>query len=96
MLTRFHKILLGVLAVQIVLAVIVLTRGDDNVIKKERPLFAGLDAGKVTRVQVFGPSGPAGAAKPIDLVKHDASWRRASTTRSTRPRSATRWRRSPS
>ncbi|HEY0195482.1 MAG TPA: DUF4340 domain-containing protein, partial [Kofleriaceae bacterium] len=69
MLTRFHKILIGVLAVQIVLAVIVLTRGDGNVARKERPLFSGLDAAQVTRVQVSSAAGT-----PIDLVKHDASW----------------------
>ena len=75
MLTRFHKILIGVLVVQVVLAVIVLTRGDGNLAKKEHPLFAGFDAAQVTRVQVFGaPVDAAPAAKPIDLVKHDASW----------------------
>ncbi|HET9619808.1 MAG TPA: DUF4340 domain-containing protein [Kofleriaceae bacterium] len=82
MLTRFHKILIGLLAVQIVLAVIVLTRGDDATARKEHPLFAGFDAAKVTRVQVFGdkaagaPGAPGDkpADKPIDLVKRGNDW----------------------
>ena len=80
MLTRFHKILIGVLAVQVLLAVLVLTRGDGNTVKKEHPLFAGFDAAKVTHLQVSGPPGEAkpdakpADAKAVDLVKHDASW----------------------
>ncbi len=70
MLTRFHKILIGALAVQLVLIAIVLTRGDNTAVLKEHPILAGFDAAKVTRVQVF-----AGAtAKPIDVVKRDAGW----------------------
>ncbi|TMQ06993.1 MAG: DUF4340 domain-containing protein [Deltaproteobacteria bacterium] len=70
MLTRFHKILLAVLAVQVVLAVIVLVRGSDSGALKEHPLVPGFDAAKVTRLQVFTSE----TAKPIDLVKRDASW----------------------
>src|SRR5215510_14453766 len=83
MLTRFHKILIAALAVQLVLAVIVLTRGDDSAALKEHPIVSGFDAAKVTRLQVFASEAnkpeadkPADkpAAKPIDLVKRDASW----------------------
>lgn len=70
MLTRFHKILLAVLAAQLVLVVIVLTRGEDSSAQNEHPLLAGFDAAKVTRLQVFS----GGNAKAIDLVKRDASW----------------------
>ena len=74
MLTRFHKILIAALAVQLVLAVIVLTRGDDSATLKERSIVTGFDAAKVTRLQVF----PSATGKPIDLVKKDpakdSSW----------------------
>ena len=53
MLTRFHKILIAALGVQLVLAVIVLTRGDDSAALREHPLVPGFDAAKVTRLQVF-------------------------------------------
>ena len=80
MLTRFHKVLIAALAVQLILAVIVLTRGDDSAALKEHPLIAGFDAAKVTRLQVFAgdsnkaDAGKPDAAKPIDLVKRDTSW----------------------
>src|ERR1044071_3948152 len=80
MLTRFHKILIAALAVQLLLAVIVLTRGDDSAAQKEHPLVPGFDAAKVTRLQVFAsdankPEGSdAEAKKPVDLVKRDANW----------------------
>ncbi len=74
MLTRFHKILIAALAVQLVLAVIVLTRGDESAALKERSIITGFDAAKVTRLQVF----PSATGKPIDLVKKDpakdSSW----------------------
>lgn len=70
MLTRFHKILIAMLCVQLVLAVIVLTRGDDRAALKEHPIVAGFDVAKVTGIQVFAGQ----AAKPVDLVKRDASW----------------------
>jgi Domain of unknown function (DUF4340) len=75
MLTRFHKVLLGALVVQLILVVIVLTRSDDNAALKERALLPGFDVAKVTRVQVFAN----GEAKAIDLVKRDASWVLASS-----------------
>jgi len=69
MLTRFHKILIAALAVQLVLAVIVLTRGDDSAALKEHAIVPGFDAAKVTRIQVFSSA----TGKPIDLVKKDAA-----------------------
>jgi hypothetical protein len=80
MLTQFHKILIAALGVQLVLAVIVLTRGDDSAALKEHPIIAGFDAAKVTHLQVSGK--PAGAAdpakpdagKPIELAKRDKDW----------------------
>jgi hypothetical protein len=71
MLTRFHKILLAALAVQLALVAFVLTRDDDAAALRERPILAGFDADKVTRLQVFA-AGPT--AKPVDLVKRDAGW----------------------
>ena len=58
MLTRFHKILIAALAVQLVLAVIVLTRGDDSAALKEHPIITGFDAAKVTALKVFGKRPP--------------------------------------
>ena len=76
MLTRFHKILIAALAVQLVLIVIVLMRGDDSAALKERPILPKFDAAKVTRLQVFASEAgkPGEARKPIDLVKRDANW----------------------
>jgi len=74
-LTRFHKILIAALAIQLVLAVIVLTRGDDSAALKEHPLLAGFDAAKVTRLRV---TGSGDAAKTIDLVKQGTNWVMAS------------------
>jgi hypothetical protein len=71
MLTRFHKILIGLLAAQLVLIVIVMTRGNDNRALKEHTLIPGFDVAKVTRVQV---SSSGEAAKTIDLIKRDAGW----------------------
>jgi len=70
MLTRFHKILIAALAVQLVLVVFVMTRGDDSAALKEHPILTGFDAAKVTRLQVFSGQD----AKPIDLVKREAGW----------------------
>jgi hypothetical protein len=76
MLTQFHKILIAALGVQLVLAVIVLTRGNDSAALKERPIIAGFDAAKVTELKVFGKPTDAkpDAGKPVDLVKHDKDW----------------------
>jgi uncharacterized protein DUF4340 len=73
MLTRFHKILIAILAIQLVLVVIVLTRSNEDVVLKEHPVVAGFDAAKVTRLQIF-----AAHDAPIDLVKRDAGWVMAS------------------
>ena len=75
MLTKFHKILLGVLAVQIALAVMLFARGGEEGAVKEQPLLPGFDAAKVTRVQVLA----AGEAKPVDLVKKGSGWVLASS-----------------
>jgi hypothetical protein len=76
MLTRFHKILIAALAIQLVLIVIVMTGGDDTAALKERPIMPKFDAAKVTRLQVFASEAgkPGEAGKPIDLVKRDAAW----------------------
>ena len=71
MLTRFHKILIGLLALQLVLAAVILLRGEGPAIVKDAPLLAGFDAEKVTRVRVFadGSDQPA-----VELVKKGAAW----------------------
>ena len=69
MLTRTHKILLGVFGVQVVLAVVMWLRGDAATALKEKPILPGLDAAKVTRIQVSGATGAA-----VDLVKKDKNW----------------------
>ncbi|MEJ7603586.1 MAG: DUF4340 domain-containing protein [Kofleriaceae bacterium] len=70
MLTRFHKILIGVLVAQIALAVILMTRSDTSAALIEKPLLPAFDPAKVTRVQVFAPNQP----KAIDLAKRGADW----------------------
>lgn len=70
MLTKFHKILIALLAVQIVLAVVVLVRGDDAAELASHPILAKFDAAKVTRLQVWGPDSKA----PIDLQKVNGKW----------------------
>src|SRR5262249_9079307 len=71
MLTRTHKILIGVLGVQLLLAIVMWVRSGGASALKEQPLLAGFDAAKVTRVQVFASGGdkPAG-----DLAKKDTTW----------------------
>ncbi|MGE5182884.1 MAG: DUF4340 domain-containing protein [Acidobacteriota bacterium] len=70
MLTRFHKILIGLLAVQLALAVVMLTRSDDTGARKAQPLLAGFDAAKVTKVEVVAKAD----GKPIDLARQGTSW----------------------
>lgn len=71
MLTRVHKILIGLFALQLALVAIVLLRGGDPPLAKDKPLLAGFDPAKVTRVRLFGPS----ADKPgVDLVKKGPVW----------------------
>lgn len=69
MLTRFHKALIGLLAVQLLLVIIVLTRGDNT--PKQHVLVPDFDVAKVTRVQV---SSSGDAPKTVDLVKKDSGW----------------------
>jgi hypothetical protein len=69
MLTRFHKIMIALLAVQVALAVIVRTRGDDAAPLQEHPLLAGFDAAQVSRIQIAGKDG-----KPVDLAKKGDHW----------------------
>jgi hypothetical protein len=69
MLTRTHKILIGAFGVQVVLALVMWLRGNAATALKEHPILAGLDAAKVTRVQVYGENRP-----PVDLVKKDKNW----------------------
>ncbi|MBX3156084.1 MAG: DUF4340 domain-containing protein [Deltaproteobacteria bacterium] len=77
MLTRLHKILIGLLAVQLLLVfVFVVGGGGGSSSTVEKPLLAGFDAAKVTRIQVFGPG--VDAARPVDLVKKGAEWTLAS------------------
>lgn len=71
MLTRFQQIMIGLLAVQVGLAVYTTTRDDRAQPVKERPLLAGYDAADVTRLQVLGNGA---GDKPVDLVKKDGGW----------------------
>jgi hypothetical protein len=72
MLTRVHKILIGLLAVQIALIAVTLLRSGEPPAVKDAPLLPGLDPAKVTRVRLFA----SGAEKPgVDLVRKGAgSW----------------------
>jgi hypothetical protein len=71
MLTRVHKILIGLLAVQALLVALMFWGGDEPALVKDKPLLAGFDAAKVTRVRLFAAS----ADKPgVDLVKKGAAW----------------------
>lgn len=71
MLTRTHKILLGLLALQIALFALTVLGGGEPALVKARPLLPELDAAKVTRVRLFGD----GAEKPgVELVKKGDAW----------------------
>jgi hypothetical protein len=87
MLTRFHKVMIALLAVQIVLAIVMLMRGDDSVAKKAEPLLPGFDAAKVTKIAVYAkpdadgkpadgkPNDAKSADKPsVELVKKNGAW----------------------
>ena len=76
MLSRLHKILSGLLAAQIALAVVMLTRGDDTAAHKPEPLLAGFDAAKVTKLEVFAKDGTKPA---VALAKQGSSWVLASS-----------------
>src|ERR1043165_1753441 len=71
MLTRFHKILIGLLAAQLILIVIVMTRGNDSAALKDHVLVPGLDVAELTRVRA---SSSGEGAKSVDLVKKDSGW----------------------
>ena len=75
MLTRFHKILIGLLIVQVILVVVVFGFGGGQATQVDKPLLPGFDASKVTRVQVFAKDNAKAA---VDLVKKDTTWRIAS------------------
>ena len=71
MLTRFHKILIGLLVVQVALTVLMLVRDDEPGLVKDAPLVTGVDPAKVTRVRLFA----SGAEKPgVELVKKGGAW----------------------
>ncbi|MGE3455719.1 MAG: DUF4340 domain-containing protein, partial [Kofleriaceae bacterium] len=74
MLTRLHKILIGLLVAQIALVVVTATQCGEPPATTEQPLLAGFDAATVTRLQVFPSNGP-----PIDIVKRDTGWVLASS-----------------
>lgn len=69
MLTRAHKILIGLLVVQVALVLLTSLRGGDPAPVKDTPLLTGFDPAKVTRVRLYGAS----ADKPgVDLVRKGA------------------------
>ena len=71
MFTRFHKILIALLVVQLALAVVMLTRNDDSVPSRPEPVLAGFDAAAVTKIAVFAKSGDKPA---VELAKQGTSW----------------------
>jgi hypothetical protein len=76
MLTRFHKILIGLLAAQVLLAILTLTRGGDSAALRPTPILAGFDPAKVTHLTVFG----ADASKPaVELARNATGWLVASS-----------------
>lgn len=68
--TRLNKILIGLAAVQLALALFVVTRSGGSVDLTQTPVLAGFDAAQVSRLQVF----EAGSTKGVDLVKRGTSW----------------------
>ncbi len=88
---RTNKILAGALLVQLVLAVLLFLRRDENRIGKLEPLVEGLQADKIDRIRVFDAYPPAKqeadqpkkkAGKPdqpaVELVKRGSDWQLAS------------------
>ena len=72
---RRNQILLGALVIQLVLAVIVLTRGESKVSLKEEPVLAGFDPATVSHLVIYAD----GNSKPaVDLVKRPSGWALAS------------------
>jgi hypothetical protein len=79
--TRGNKILAGLLAVQLVLAIVMLTRDRGGGLAAPAPLTAGLDAKAVTRIQIFAKreKTATGEDKPVlDLAKKGDAWVMAS------------------
>ncbi len=68
--TRLNKILIGLAAAQLALALFVVTRSGGSVEVTTTPVLAGFDAAQVNRLQVF----EAGSTKGVDLVKRGTSW----------------------
>ena len=73
--TRLHKILIGLLVVQIALSVFIMVRDDGVRLAPMKPVIPKLDVAAVTRVQVFDKNGE----KPvIELAKAGDAWQLAS------------------
>jgi hypothetical protein len=71
LLSRVHKILLGVLVAQCALIAIVQSRRDDTGAQKPEPVLPGFDAAKVDKLAIYG----ANAAKPsVELARRGAEW----------------------
>lgn len=87
---RTNRILAGLLGVQVLLALLVFIKHDDNRIGKLEPLIDGLAADKVERIRVFDSYPPAkqqaeeakkkgSKDQPaVDLVKRGSDWQLAS------------------
>nr|HEX4316426.1 DUF4340 domain-containing protein [Kofleriaceae bacterium] len=69
MLTNFHKGLIALLGVQLVLVVVVMLRGGDHGAAKEHALLPGFDAAKVTKIEVSTTGKPA-----VTLTKGATGW----------------------
>src|SRR4051812_15631452 len=70
MLSKFHKVLIGLLVVQLALVAIVTLTGGHDAPVTPRPLLAGFDVAAVTRVQIYGNDGKLA----VDLGKRDTAW----------------------
>jgi hypothetical protein len=72
---RVNKILVGLVVVQLALAIVMLTRDDKVRIAPLAPVLVGFDVAQVKRIQVFDKN----ADKPsIDLARAGADWKLAS------------------
>jgi hypothetical protein len=76
--SRLNKVLLALLAGQLLLAALVLSRGGPDAPVRPQPLLPGFDAAAVMRLQLFPALDPQAAAtpapRPIDLVKRGDAW----------------------
>jgi hypothetical protein len=68
MLTKFHKILIGLLVVQLGLVVVMALRSGDSAPAKDQPIVAGFDAKLVTHVAITGDG------KTVTLDKRGLNW----------------------